>query len=148
MKGHIRERSSGRFAIVIDTRDPSGKRRRKWVSFSGTKREARIECARLITEMKSGAYVDATRETVAGFLHRWIEHMQGQVSPRSLERYAELCRNNNCAATGGHTADKTAAGSNLPSLRQGARQRPPGRYWRIIPAYCAPHASGVARGAS
>src|SRR5215831_14723929 len=94
MKGHIRERSSGRFAIVIDTRDPSGKRRRKWVSFSGTKREARIECARLITETKSGAYVDATRETIATFLDRWIEHMRGQVSPRSLERYAELCRNN------------------------------------------------------
>src|SRR5262245_45686118 len=95
MKGHIRERSPGRFAIVIDTRDPqSGKRRRKWVSFSGTKREARVECARLITEMKNGAYVDATRETIAGFLDRWIEHMQGQVSPRSLERYAELCRNN------------------------------------------------------
>jgi integrase len=95
MRGHIKERSPGRFAIVVDTRDPqTGKRRRKWVSFSGTLRGARIECARLVTEMKSGAYVDATRETIAAFLDRWIEHMQGQVSPRSLERYAELCRNN------------------------------------------------------
>jgi integrase len=95
MKGHIRERSPGHFAIVLDMRDPqTGKRRRKWHSFSGTKREARIECARLVTEMKSGAYIDATRETIAAFLDRWIEHMQGQVSPRSLERYAELCRNN------------------------------------------------------
>src|SRR5262249_8711084 len=95
MKGHVRERSLGRFAIVIDVPDPqTGRRRRKWISFSGTKREARIECARLITELKSGAYVDATRETIATFLNRWIEHMQGQVSPRSLERYAELCRNN------------------------------------------------------
>ena len=44
--------------------------------------------------MKNGTYVDATRETVGAFLERWIEHMQGQVSPRSLERYAELCRKN------------------------------------------------------
>jgi len=95
MKGHIKQRSAGHFAIVLDTRDPqTGKRRRKWISFSGTLRGARIECARLVTEMKSGAYVDATRETIAAFLDRWIEHMQGQVSPRSLERYAELCRNN------------------------------------------------------
>ena len=95
MKGHIKQRSAGHFAIVLDTRDPqTGKRRRKWISFSGTLRGARIECARLVTEMKSGAYVDATRETIAAFLNRWIEHMQGQVSPRSLERYAELCRNN------------------------------------------------------
>jgi len=98
MKGHIRQRGrSGRnWAIVLDTNDPqTGKRRRKWISFSGTLREARVECARLVTEMKTGAYVDATRETVSTFLlDRWIEHMQGQVSPRSLERYAELCRNN------------------------------------------------------
>jgi integrase len=95
MKGHLRERSPGHWAIVIDVRDPTtGKRKRKWHSFSGTRREARIEAARLITEMESGAYVDATRETIATFLDRWIEHMQGQVSPRSLERYAELCRNN------------------------------------------------------
>ena len=95
MKGHIKQRSAGHFAIVLDTRDPqTGKRRRKWISFSGTLRGARIECARLVTEMKSGAYVDATRETIAAFLDCWIEHMQGQVSPRSLERYAELCRNN------------------------------------------------------
>src|SRR6516164_3820346 len=86
MKGHIKQRSAGHFAIVLDTRDPqTGKRRRKWISFSGTLRGARIECARLVTEMKSGAYVDATRETIAAFLDRWIEHMQGQVSPRSLD---------------------------------------------------------------
>jgi hypothetical protein len=34
MKGHIRQRPSGRFAIVLETRDPAtGKRRRKWHSF-------------------------------------------------------------------------------------------------------------------
>ena len=31
MKGHIRERSNGHYAIVLDTRDPAtGKRKRKW----------------------------------------------------------------------------------------------------------------------
>jgi integrase len=95
MKGHIRERTPGHWAIVLEMRDPeTGKRKRKWHSFSGTRKEARVECARLITEMKNGSYVDATRETVAAFLERWIEHMRGQVSPRSLERYAELCRKN------------------------------------------------------
>ncbi len=48
MKGHIRERSPGHWAIVIDLRDPeTGKRRRKWHSFRGTKREAQVECSRL-----------------------------------------------------------------------------------------------------
>ena len=42
MKGHIRERSAGHYAIVIDVRDPvTGKRKRRWHSFAGTKRERR-----------------------------------------------------------------------------------------------------------
>jgi hypothetical protein len=95
MKGHIRERSPGRWAIVIDVRDPqTGKRKRRWHSFAGTKRQPQVECARLLTETKSGTSADPTRMTVAAFFERWIEHMEGQVSPRSHERYAELCRKN------------------------------------------------------
>ena len=41
MRGHIRQRSPGRWAIVLDC-DPGedGKRKQKWVSFAGTKRQA------------------------------------------------------------------------------------------------------------
>src|SRR5215813_4375988 len=107
MKGHIRERSPGCWAIVIDVRDPqTGKRKRKWHSFKGTKREAQKECARLITEKERGTYIETKRETVASFLERWIEHMKGQVSPRSHERYAELCRKNIVPLLGGLTLTK------------------------------------------
>jgi integrase len=107
VRGHIKERSPGHFAIVVDVRDPqTGERKRKWHSFTGTKREAQKECARLITEMERGTHVEPTRETVASFLERWIEHMQGQVSPRSHERYAELCRKNIVPLLGGLTLTK------------------------------------------
>ena len=57
MKGSIRERSPGRWAIILDQRDAAtGKRKRKWHSFEGTKREAQVECSRLITAMKGGTY--------------------------------------------------------------------------------------------
>jgi integrase len=102
MKGHIRERSPGHWAVVIDVRDTqTGKRKRRWHSFKGTKREAQVECARLISELQKGTHVDTTRITVAAFLERWLEHMQGQVSPRSLERYAELARKNLAPFLGG-----------------------------------------------
>ena len=107
MKGHIRERSPGRWAIVIDVRDPqTGKRRRRWHSFAGTKRQAQVEAARLISELQSGTRIDPSRMTVAAFLERWIEHMQGQVSPRSHERYAELCRKNLAPLLGGLAVTK------------------------------------------
>jgi integrase len=70
----------------------SGKRKRRWHSFAGNKRAAQIECARLISEITTGNHIDPSRETVAGFLGRWLEHMQGQVSPRTHERYAEIVR--------------------------------------------------------
>jgi integrase len=95
MKGHIRERSPGRWAIVIDVRDPqTGKRKRRWHSFTGTKRQAQVECARLITEREGGAYIDPTRVTVAAFLQRWLGHMATQVSPRSHENYGAVINTN------------------------------------------------------
>ena len=67
MKGHIRERSPGHWAIVIDVRDPeTGKRKRRWHSFAGNKRQAQIECARLISEIAGGTYLDVLRDGLAG----------------------------------------------------------------------------------
>jgi hypothetical protein len=95
MKGHIRERSPGRWAIILDLRDPeTGKRKRKWHSFAGTKREAQKECARLISDMGSGAYIEPSKLTVAQFFDRWLDHVRSQVGPRTFERYDEIARKN------------------------------------------------------
>jgi hypothetical protein len=95
MKGHIRERSPGRWAIVIEMRDPeSGRRKRKWHSFSGTKREAQIACARLISEVKVGTYIEPSRTTLAQFLERWLNDVQSRVTPKTHERYAQICHKN------------------------------------------------------
>ena len=95
MKGHIRERSPGKWAIVLDIRDPAtGKRKRKWHSFTGTKREAQIECARFVSAMAGGTYQKPAKTTVAQYLERWVAHMSSQVAPRTHERYAELALKN------------------------------------------------------
>jgi integrase len=95
MKGHIRERSPGHWAIILDVRDPeTGKRRRKWHSFKGTKREAQIESSRLISEISGGAYIEPAKITVGQFLERWLEHIKPQVSPRTHERYGEIVKKN------------------------------------------------------
>jgi integrase len=90
MIGHIRERSPGHWAIVLDVADPqTGKRRRKWHSFQGTKREAQKECARLIASIGQGAYVERSRMSVAEFVASRIDQWQaaGDISARSAERY-------------------------------------------------------------
>src|SRR5262245_1951726 len=78
MRGHIRERSPGHWAIVIDVRNPqTGKRKRRWHSFKGTKRQAQVEAARLLTELKGGTAVEPSRLTVASFLEKWVAHING-----------------------------------------------------------------------
>ena len=94
MKGHIRERTPGQWAIVIDLHDPeTGKRRRKWHSFTGTKRQAQDECARLIL-VNGGTYLEPSKITLAQHLERWLDHVKSQVSPRTHERYCEIVRKN------------------------------------------------------
>ena len=91
MKGHIRERSPGHWAIILDI-IKDGTRKRKWHSFKGTKREAQAECARLVTTMKDGAYVEANKLTVGQYLlERLAQWETGKkVGPRTAERYREL----------------------------------------------------------
>jgi integrase len=93
MRGHIRERSPGRWSIVIDVADPqTGKRRRKWHSFAGNKRQAQVECARLISEIGQGRYVERTKIAVGDFVCARIEQWEaaGDITARSAERYRLL----------------------------------------------------------
>jgi integrase len=98
MSGHVRQRGKkGQWYAVFDVTDPvMGKRKRRWQKLENCKgkREAERACERLVMQRSEGTYVDPSKTTVAEFLERWIEYMRGQVSPRSHERYAELCRKN------------------------------------------------------
>lgn len=90
MKGHIRERGPGTWAIILDLYDERGERRRKWHTFKGTKRKAEEECARLVSVMKSGNYVEPTNQSVAEYLDEWLTFIKPSVSPKTHERYAEI----------------------------------------------------------
>jgi len=106
MRGHIKERSPGHFAIILDLQDTNGKRRRKWHSFKGTKRKAEIECARLISEMESGAYVEPAKTTVVQFFERWLKYIKPNISPRTHERYEQIATKNICPLIGGKALSK------------------------------------------
>src|SRR4051812_45508124 len=95
MKGQIRERSPGHFAIIIETRDPvTGKRKPEWHSFKGNKRDAQIRCAELVSAVSGGTYLKSTKTTVAEFLERWLTHKQPNCSALTFQRYAEVARKN------------------------------------------------------
>ncbi|WAC26259.1 tyrosine-type recombinase/integrase [Ancylobacter sp. SL191] len=107
MKGHLRERSPGHWAIVLSISDPAtGKPKKKWHSFKGGKREAQKECARLISEMSAGTYSEPSKLTVAEYIDRWLEHAKTTVAPKTLDRYAQLLRKNVQPILGAHKLTK------------------------------------------
>jgi integrase len=97
MKGHLRERpkGSGNWAIVFDVRDPTtGKRKRKWHSFKGTKREAHVKCAELVAAAGKGDYVEPSKTMVADFVRTRIDQWEaaGDITARTAERQRQLLK--------------------------------------------------------
>jgi integrase len=107
MRGHIRERSPGRWAIVIDARDPqTGERKRRWHSFAGTKRQAQIRCAELVAEVQSGGAVDPSRVTVEAYFDRFqADWAAVHVSAQTARRYRSLL-NHACRLFGNRQLQK------------------------------------------
>ena len=140
MKGHIRERSPGHWAIVLDVRDPdTGKRKRKWHSFRGTKRQAQNESARLISALNGGTYLEPNKTTVAQFLDRWLDDIRSKVAPRTHERYAEIARKNLAPLLGSIIITKFSP-CRFPMPTVVSRQWPQGRHGWVIAANSPPYA--------
>src|SRR5262249_25859436 len=93
MSGHIVERGPNRWAVVLEIRDPAGRRRQKWHAFRGSKREAQRRLAELVTEREHGTYVEPSKQTVARYFEEWLRDWAPITSgPKTLEGYATLTR--------------------------------------------------------
>jgi integrase len=73
MKGHIRQRGKHSWELKFGVgRDPiTCKRKTRYASFKGTKRDAQTEMARLIAEYAAGTSVDPSKISVTEFLDKW-----------------------------------------------------------------------------
>jgi integrase len=103
MRGHIRNRGKKSWAIVIDLgRDNSGKRRQKWHSVQGTKKDAERELAKLLHQRNSGTYVAPGKLSVRELLEQWLNIIRPNVAPKTFERYQEIVRLHLVPALGHH----------------------------------------------
>ena len=91
MTGHIRKRGGRSWAILLDLpRGPDGKRRRKWHTVHGTKKDAQRKRNELLHQLETGAYVEQARMTLKEFLARWLGSIESKVGAKTLERYQQL----------------------------------------------------------
>ena len=94
MTGHIRRRGERSWELKYDAGlDAAGKRKTRYASFKGSKRDAAIELARLVALNASGEGVDPSKATVAEFVERWErDWATTNVGTKTLERYKQLLR--------------------------------------------------------
>lgn len=98
MKGSVVQKNKGSkhwYAIIERRDEATGKRVRKWITLKASgKRQAQIECAKIIAELENGMFVDPSKVTLAKFFEQWLDDIKSQVSQKTYERYAEIARKN------------------------------------------------------
>ena len=101
MKGHLRKRGKS-WAIILEMGiDADGKRRQKWHTFHGNKKDAEAELARLLHELNTGMYAEPDKMLVRDYLDRWLkDYAKPNVAPRTYERHQELVKGNLVPAIG------------------------------------------------
>ena len=90
MRGHIRKRGERSWAIVVDVGYDArtGKRRQKWISVKGTKRDAERRLAEVIRDLNEGLTVTTARVTLADHLDQWMrDYVAVSVRQRTADSY-------------------------------------------------------------
>ena len=91
-----RPRSHGGYSWLLKYEageDPAtGKRRQRYKTIRGTKKEAEAELRKLLRKVDKGTHVDTSQETVAEFARYWLESVAPikAKSATTIERYRQL----------------------------------------------------------
>jgi len=98
MRGSIKRRYKGSWSIIIDLgreRDPTtggSKRRQKWVTFRGTKKQAETKLTELLRQADAGEFVDNSRVSVGEWLREWLDKAIRPPArrPNTYDRYRHV----------------------------------------------------------
>src|SRR5712692_1011280 len=79
MRGSVIRRYKGSWSLVLDLgreRDPSTgreRRKQKWITFRGTKKDAQTKLTELLDAQHKGAFVTPHKQTFGAWLADWLE---------------------------------------------------------------------------
>ena len=130
MRGSV-VKKGGRWYVKIEL-DPdpgTGRRRQKWHSGYGTRREAERARVDLLSKFDRGEYVEPSHQTVADFLTEWLRTIEPTVRPSTFDSYERNVRNHVIAHIGIVRLTKVDAGvlNGLYALLLASGRRRPSR---------------------
>ncbi len=95
MRGHIRKRGDRSWAIVVDAGfdADTGKRRQKWISVKGTKKDAEKKLAEVVRDLDTGTLVEPSRITMSSYLDQWMrDYVATSGRPRTARGYKTIVK--------------------------------------------------------
>ena len=87
--GSIIRRGEAWSLAIEQPRRPDGRRRKKWYTVRGTKRQAEARLAEILHEMNEGN-LEPSPMPLSAFLDQWLAQTGGSLSARTRERYASI----------------------------------------------------------
>lgn len=104
MRGHIRQRTNGTWAVVIYTgNNEDGKPKYKWHSVKGDREDAEKRLTEILRKMDTYTYLDPGKLTLAEYLRRWqADYCELNLSQNALARYKGIIKNHLIPNLGHH----------------------------------------------
>ena len=90
MRGHIRQRTKDNktWSVIIELNKINGKRKQKWYTVYGEKKDAERFLTEKLRELDTGAYIDSKNINVRQYFDFWYEqHCLEKLSPTTYESY-------------------------------------------------------------
>jgi integrase len=91
MRGNITKRGKSSYQLKFEVPSEAGQRKTRYVTFRGTRDDAKRELTRLLAASDTGTLPEPTAMTVGAYISEWLGNAHEQ-SPKTLERYGELAR--------------------------------------------------------
>lgn len=99
MRGRLRRRPSKsredtwELIVDIDADPVTGKRRRRYKAFQGTRKQAEKALAELVQEVLPGSYVDPSKDKLRSYLQRWLrDYVETNVAPKTRMYYTQVIK--------------------------------------------------------
>jgi integrase len=91
VRGHIQRRGRSSWRLKFDVAE-NGSRQTRYITVHGTKRDAQIKLAGLISSIGKGQFVEPNKMTVGEFVRTRVAQWEasGNISARTAQRYRQL----------------------------------------------------------
>lgn len=90
MRGHIRQRAKDKktWSVVIELNKVNGKRKQKWYTIHGDKKDAEKFLTEKLRELDTGTLIDSKNINVRQYFNYWYEqHCLTKLAPTTYESY-------------------------------------------------------------